>query len=378
MAPIERPRLTGTERYALHLLAALLAEPRAADFDWRFYQRGQSARTRILEEEPRAGAANVRFVTLGQGRLWTHRRLGGEVSTNPPDVLFVPAHVLPVALPGRRVPPCVVTFHDIGYRHVPEGHTAGQRAYLEWSTRDGVRRAAAILAPSRATAADLVHFYGANAALIHVIHEAHSPVPEAGAAANQAVLERLGLTRPYALFLGTVAPRKNLVRLAQAWAGLHAAGQAEFDLVLAGGDGPLAAPIRTAVAAIAPPDRVRFTGYLDEGARAALLRGATCLCYPSLVEGFGLPVLEAQSVGVPVLTANNSSLPEVAGDGALLVDPTDVEALAQAMLQLSRDESLRTRLIAAGRENVKRFSWQKAARETLDVLAAVARSSPRR
>jgi len=101
---------------------------------------------------------------------------------------------------------------------------------------------------------------------------------------------------------------------------------------------------------------------------------ARFFCYPSLHEGFGLPVLEAQSYGVPVMTSNNSALPEVAGDAALLVDPTDVDAIADAMLRLSQDEELRQRLIAAGYENVKRFSWDKAARETLAVLEEAAQN----
>ena len=119
---------------------------------------------------------------------------------------------------------------------------------------------------------------------------------------------------------------------------------------------------------------VHFTGYLPDATVDHLLGKALFFCFPSLFEGFGLPVLEAQQKGVPVLTSTNSSLPEVAGDGALLVDPTDVDAIAAAMLQLSRDPALRQRLIAAGHKNVQRFSWEKAAAETLAVLEAAAQS----
>ena len=106
---------------------------------------------------------------------------------------------------------------------------------------------------------------------------------------------------------------------------------------------------------------VHFTGSISEADHAALLHAARLFVFPSLFEGFGLPVIEAQQAGVPVMTANNSSLPEIAGDATLLVDPLDVDAIADAMLQLSQDEALRQRLIAAGHENVKRFSWSKAA-----------------
>ena len=114
-------------------------------------------------------------------------------------------------------------------------------------------------------------------------------------------------------------------------------------------------------------------GYIANNEIGALFQGAHLFLFPSLFEGFGLPVLEAQSYGIPVMCANNSSLPEIAGDAALLVDPTDVDALADAMLRLSEDEALRQQLIAAGYENTKRFSWEKAARETLAVFEQVLR-----
>ncbi len=371
VAPIGRARLTGTERYALEIVTALLALPQASEVEWRLYQRDGQAQARIVAAAPQSATApNVAFVTLGGGRLWTHRRLGREAAQRPPSVLFVPAHVLPVALPGRTLPPAVVTLHDVGFQTVAEGHTRRQRAYLAWSTRDALRRAAAIIVPSRATAADLEQHFGAPPGKLHVVHEAAAPPPPADAAAEARVRTRLNLRRPYALFVGSIQPRKNLVRLAQAYARLHAAGLADFDLVLAGGDGWKAQPIHAAIAALGLPQQIHLPGYLPEPERAALLQGARLFCYPSLAEGFGLPLLEAHHVGVPVMTSNNSSLPEVAGEGALLVDPTDVDALAQAMLRLSRDEALRARLIAAGHENIKRFSWQKAAAETYSVLEA--------
>ena len=128
---------------------------------------------------------------------------------------------------------------------------------------------------------------------------------------------------------------------------------------------------------LALPERIHLLGYVPEPQLPALLQGARLFCFVSLYEGFGLPILEAQAAGVPVMTANNSSLPEVAGDAAILVDPTDVDAIADAMLRLSSDEPLRQQLIVAGRANVARFSWQKAARATLAVLIEAAQQRPR-
>jgi glycosyltransferase involved in cell wall biosynthesis len=219
-----------------------------------------------------------------------------------------------------------------------------------------------VIAVSQATADDLQAAYAVNRRKIDVIYEATVPATLARAAYPP------GLVRPYALYVGTIQPRKNLVRLAQAYAKLVSAHGIEWDLVLAGGLGWRSDEVLRDIDAVGLPDRIHRLGYLDEDELQALLQGARLSCYVSLYEGFGLPVLEAQAAGVPVMTANNSALPEVAGDAAILVDPTDVDAIADAMLRLSSDEALRQRLIAAGHANVARFSWSKAARETLAVL----------
>ena len=145
-----------------------------------------------------------------------------------------------------------------------------------------------------------------------------------------------------------------------------------WDLVLAGAPGWLSDKLMADIEGMGLGDRLHLLGYVADDDLPALLQGARFFCYPSLFEGFGLPVLEAQSYGVPVMTSTNSSLPEVAGDAALLVDPTDVDAIAAAMLRLSQDEALRQQLIEAGYANVRRFSWEKAARETLAVLEKAA------
>ncbi|OUC09309.1 hypothetical protein RY27_03615, partial [Litorilinea aerophila] len=145
-----------------------------------------------------------------------------------------------------------------------------------------------------------------------------------------------------------------------------------WDLVLAGGEGWLHRELQRLVERAGLAGHIHLTGYVPQAELPALLQGAYFFCFPSLFEGFGLPVLEAQSCGVPVMSANRSALPEIAGDAALYVDPMDVDAMAEAMLQLSQDEALRQRLIQAGYANVRRFSWEKAARETLAVLEEAA------
>ncbi len=301
-------------------------------------------------------------------RLWTHVRLSWEMVTRPPDVLFVPSHVLPLAHPRRSV----VTVHDLGYHYYPEAHTLFQNLYLRWSTRFSARNAARVLADSQATRRDLVHYYHIPEEKINVVYpgrdETLAPVTDPGHLA--AVRACHGIAGPYLLYVGTLHPRKNLVRLVRAFSQVERTG---LQLVLAGKKGWLYDEIFAQVRRLGLEDRVTFTGYVPDADLPALLSGALAFVYPSLHEGFGFPVLEAMACGAPVVCADTSSLPEVAGDAALRVDPLDVEALAEALGRVATDEKLRTDLIRRGFEQVQRFSWQRCARETLAVLEDVGR-----
>jgi len=362
-----RSQRTGTERYAWEIIHHLLLQPAAAQHTWRLYTDLLPAESPFALRTPGAAAGNVHLCLLPPRPMWTHRALAGEVLRRPPDVLFVPAHVIPFVLPPQRLPPAVVTIHDLGYRYFPQAHTRRQRLYLDASTRWSAQVARRVIAISQATAHDLQQSYGIDRRKIDVIYEATVPPP-----AHVSAPLPPHLQRPYALYIGTIQPRKNLVRLAQAYARLLAEQDAGWDLVLAGGAGWLSTEVISQLDALGLDERIHRLGYVADEDLETLLRHALFFCYVSLYEGFGLPVLEAQARGVPVMTANNSSLPEVAGSAALLVDPLDAGAIADAMLRLSSDETLRQALIAAGHANVARFSWDKAARETLDVLLAAA------
>ncbi|GIV76001.1 MAG: glycosyl transferase family 1 [Litorilinea sp.] len=364
-----RCRRTGTEQYARSVIDHLLALPQAAHHTWRLYlpppQDGFTA------PPPARWAAAEQRVLPGR-RLWTHRSLAREIRQRRPDVLFVPSHVIPWLWPSRLLPAAVVTVHDLGYHYFPQAHPLFQRLYLQVSTRWNVRVASRVIAVSQATAQDLVRLYGVEPGRIRVIHEAPMPLPPASPAQQEAVRRRYGLVRPYALYVGTLQPRKNLARLVEAYARLWQQQPVPWDLVLAGGEGWLHRELQRLVERAGLAGHIHLTGYVPQAELPALLQGAYFFCFPSLFEGFGLPVLEAQSCGVPVMSANRSALPEIAGDAALYVDPMDVDAMAEAMLQLSQDEALRQRLIQAGYANVRRFSWEKAARETLAVLEEAA------
>ena len=377
-----RTTQTGTEKYSSAITHHLLTLPNADQHRWRLYTDRPQAESialiqRLLcgtvpnELETSSIPAHVEICALPARRMWTHRALAQEIVQRPPDVLFIPAHVVPFVL-RRRLPRTVVTIHDIGYRYFPQTHKLAQRLYLDWSTRWSVTTARKVIAVSQATADDVQRFYAVPAAKISVIHEAGShQMPTISAEQRHQVLQAHGVKRPFALFVGTLQPRKNLSRLIQAYAFLRARQHIAWDLLLVGQAGWASQSLHELTAALGLVDHVHFLAYVEDAIMPAFFAAAQFFCFPSLFEGFGLPVLEAQSYGVPVMTANNSSLPEVAGDAALLVDPTDVDAIANAMLRLSQDEELRQHLIRAGYENVKRFSWEQAAAQTLAVLEEV-------
>jgi len=344
-------RPTGTETYSRELIQALLKLD--ASHRYRLYFR----------TPPSAAAypgADVRVMPFP--RLWTHVRLAWELARQTPDALFVPAHVIPIIHP----PITLVTIHDLGYRYFPRSHPPLQRFYLDLSTRWNARVAAHILADSEATKSDLVTHYRPPPEKVTVAYpgldERLAPVEDSDAIA--AVKARYHIDGRYYLYLGTLQPRKNLTRLIDAFAQL----ETDAKLVLAGKRGWLYDDLFSRVERMGLSKRVRFTGYLPDADKPALLSGALAFVFPSLYEGFGLPALEAQACACPVIVSDSSSLPEATGGAALLIDPTETDALAQAMGRLADNASLRQSLIARGLANARRFSWARSARVLLSTL----------
>ena len=352
---------TGTETYAYQLLLAM-ANLTSADFRLRLYthQPPQPAKW------PQGDFVETRIIPFP--RLWTHLRLAAEISRHPPNALFVPAHALPLYCPV----PAAVTVHDLGYLHYPDAHTPFQRRYLDWTTRRHTRVAQRIIADSTATKNDLIQHYGANPETIRVVHlgvdSALEPVEDERVV--NAVKARYGISGNYLLYLGTLQPRKNLLRLLEAFE--RVSRRHPVSLVLAGGKGWLYDEIFDRARALKLEDRVIFPGFIPEADKAALLSGAVAFVFPSLYEGFGLPALEAMACGAPVLTSNVSSLPEIVGDAALPVDPHSVEAISDGLLRLLSDSALRQSLVGRGKQRAQNFSWEKAAGQVMEILTHIA------
>jgi glycosyltransferase involved in cell wall biosynthesis len=350
---ITAAQVTGTERYALEMIRALLTLPH--DHAITLYFRDPPAPDLLPMHN-----AEIRVIPFA--RAWTHTRFAAQIAQDKPDITWVPAHTLPALIAGKTA----VTVHDLGYKYFPEAHPTAQRAYLDWSTRHSASRADVIFADSRATAADLTRFYGTSPDKIRVIYPgADAPV----IGDIRAAKAKYGLPDRYFLFLGTLQPRKNIARLVQAYSAYRARTPDPCALVLAGAKGWLFDP-----AWIADADGVIVTGYIDDDARGALYAGSRGFVFPSLFEGFGFPVLEAMLCGVPVLCSSTSSLPELAGDAAITVDPLEISAIAAAMHTLDTDDSTRQRLIAAGKIQAARFNWRESAAHALSALETAARS----
>lgn len=355
---------TGTEAYSLHLVRAML-------------QAGGEHHVRLyLNATPPTGlfptALQPELRVIPFPRLWTHVRLSMEMLRDPPDVLFVPSHVLPLVHPRRSI----VTVHDLGHRYHPEAHTLQQRWYLEWSTRYHVRVAAHLIADSEATRADLVRLYGAALERVTVAHLGVDPAmhPVRDPERLSHVRRKYGIGQPYLLYVGTLQPRKNLVRLIEAFGLLVQEGTIGPDLalVLAGKRGWMSERILATVDRAGVTERVLLTGYVDEGDLAALYSGARLFIMPSLYEGFCLPVLEAMACGTAVACSNSSSLPEVVGDAAVTFDAQDTADMAAAIRRVLQEEELREALIGRGYARCAQFTWSACARTVIDALEQAA------
>ncbi len=355
----------GIGRYVRELVAALARQP--AHFQYHLFAAG--ARQSDLHNLPGDNFTwhSTRITPRWFARIWHRLRLPlpVEVFTGAIELYHATDFVLPPTLPRTRT---LLTVHDLSFVRVPESASPSLKAYLDTVVPRSARRADHILADSQATKDDLVELYHLPADKITVLLSGVDPrFRPADEAARRDIRLRLKLdARPYILAVGTVQPRKNYIRLIEAVAQVRCEGH-DLQLVIAGGKGWLDDPIYRAVEKLSLSDSIRFTGFIADSDLPALYSEARCLAFPSLYEGFGLPILEAMACGTPVVTSNSSSMPEAAGDAALLIDPYDSSALAGALVRLHSDESLRERLITRGRSRATLFTWDRAASQLLDI-----------
>lgn len=360
-----RPGRTGVGYYSEHLLRHV-AEEAVGDEVIVISNRPVETTTRL----PR----HVRVRTAGWATprlVWMQAQAPRMLRELNVDVAHFTNGMVPLA---SRVT-TIVTIHDMSLTLYPRFHPA-RRVLLNRPLVDlAARRADAIITVSESAKRDIVALYGLPADRVHVIHEAAAPAfqPIDDPAERARVRARYGLRERLILYVGTIEPRKNLPKLIEAFAARRRSGELrEHQLVCVGPYGWLSRDIEQKIAQLDLADGVRFTGYVPFDDLPALYSLAEMFVFPSMYEGFGLPVVEAMACGTPVITGRNSSLAEVAGGAIEHVERLDAEAIGDAIVRLTADPDRRAALSKRGLERARTFSWRRAARETLDIYQLAA------
>lgn len=306
---------------------------------------------------------NFKLRVMPFPKFWTQIRLSWEMIWHAPDVLFVPASTLPLIHPKS-----VYTEHDVAWIYYPEIFTPFMRWFhriFSWLARRGATK---IISISESTKKDLVEYYQVAPEKIAVVQHGYTPTDSVNEPLSPEVAAKL--PEKYVLFLSTLQPRKNLELLIDAFRVLKEKHPDwPHKLVVVGKPGWKFQDILKKIAD--NQDIVVYLGHIKDNDRWPVYKRAEMFIHPSLYEGFGMWILEAFECGIPVAVSNNSSLPEVGGNAALYFDPTDKQAMVEVMEKVLSSPELRAEMIAKGKQQLQKFSWEKSARETLAVLEAV-------
>ena len=298
--------------------------------------------------------ANWQIKKIHCPRLWTQVGLSLELFLHPVDVLFVPAHTVPFFHPQKTV----VTVHGLEYEVMPEAYSSFERFYMRLSIKNSCRWAKKIISVSKNTKRDLMDLYEVPEEKISLVYEGYEDKAKDVNLTEGGESENL---QPYFLFIGRLEKRKNILGIVEAFDLFKKQTGSAHRLILGGKFGYGGAEIKERIEKSNYKKDILMMGFVADAWKWQLFSHAQVFLFPTLYEGFGLPVLEAQSQGVPVITSNKSSLPEVANGSAFLVDPLEPKMIAQALVAITQDEKMAKDLIKKGYENIKRFSWKNCA-----------------
>lgn len=350
---------TGVENYAFHVIQELkkILPP---EIEVILYSREKLKAE--LADLPRHWSSKV--LHWPPKRLWTQIRLSFEMLISKPDVLFIPAHVFPLIHPKKTI----MTVHDIAAARFPETYNWFERWYSIWSARYAVKKLWKIITPSEFTKKELIDFFGASASKIKVtplgLDEEY--LTSSSEEDIQSTLKKFRITKPFIMSLGRLEEKKNTARIVEAFDLVKE--NYDIQLVLVGNPGfgyektlqqILKSPHKNAI--IQP-------GWVTPTESKQLLHATKVFVFPSLYEGFGLPVLEAFASGVPVVATKGHSVEEVAQDAALHVDPNSADEIANKTKQCLENETERAILIEKGKKRVSMYTWKKTAEQTAEIL----------
>lgn len=362
-------RGAGISRYTLNLLNALRTVDSSHEYTIFVSER------EVAEQLPSTSSSNVVLTSRSpmppaRRVLWEHLQLAGEVRRRGLHLLHAPVNILPLRLPC----PGIITLHDLAFLRFPGFFRPARRTYQQWFTPRSARRAALIIAVSEHTRREAIELLKVPEERIRVIYPAVEMcgAPAPSAEAIQAFRQRRQLPEHFILFLATLEPRKNIPRLLDAYHLLKRETDLPHALVLAGAKGWYTRTLEQQVRALGIEQDVRFVGYVPEEEKKLWYYTADLFVYPSLYEGFGLPVAEAMACGVPLVVSSAASLPEIVGDdaafgerAAFTANPYDTESLARSMQQGLRVQALRHQFRVRGLARSQRFASEPIARQII-------------
>lgn len=363
-----RPKKTGTEWYSYHLIKQLVAIDRQNQYILYLDQPLEADLAKLCQQY-----SNIESKVLNWplGRFWTLGRLTLEMIVRPPDVLFVPAHVLPLLSRAKLVN----TIHDVGFMALPKLYSRKAAFYLRWSTSWALIRAQHLIAISKFTKQEVQCYFRADQSKITVVYNGYDSQiyqPQDKAGQDSLILTKYKIKQPYLLYIGRLESKKNIIGLLNGFRQYCQNNpQSQLKLVLAGKRSPDFSQVNNLLSDPILVERCLELGWTSETVLPSLLRQAQAFVFPSWYEGFGLPVLEAMASGTPVLSSNAGSLPEIGGEAALYFDPADAGDLAAKIKLIIEDNGLRQQLIETGLKRAADFNWTKTAQATLNILEKV-------
>lgn len=360
----------GVARYLINLLREMVA----LEADDRYIVFTSGPIEPLGFSSPRL---EIKTLSMRPSLLWRHLRLPLAMRRDGVDLHFSPSYFLPLL----KLCPAVVVVHDITFKVHPEWFARDRRFRFDDLFWREVARAERIITVSEHSKVDIVRVLDVAPERVTVIPEAADTLfaPVEDEDRLEAVRRKFGLGRDFLFTAGSIHTRRNLERLIEAVGAASRALDAPLELLILGTPAPFSPPvdIQGTARRCGMEERVKRIGYVSEEELLLLYNACTLFVYPSLYEGFGLPVIEAMACGTPVACSNTTSIPEVAGGAAEYFDPESVEEMAEAVRRVMADASLRQRLSRAGKERASSFSWRRAAKETAAVLEQVVEGGPR-
>lgn len=364
------PNRVGSSEFCFQLLTALSIIDKKNEY---FIYLPTNPASDMPKEE-----RNLHYVVFSSIKLWTLLGLSKKLFSdrNKIDVFFSPTHYLPLYVPC----PSVISILDVSYLHFPKLFKKKDLYQLKLWGRYSIGKAKKIITISKASKNDIIKAYGVSEDKVVVVCPGiKSEIQNSKSETNtklkmqnsKSLKEKFGIDKEFILFVGTLQPRKNIGKLIEAFSRLKTQDlrlKTDLELIIVGKKGWMYEDILNAPKKFGIADRVKFLDSVTDEDLPSFYKNAICFVLPSLYEGFGLPILEAMKYGCPVITSNVSSLPEAGGDAAVYFNPESVEDIAEKIEKVISSEKLRQEMVKKGYEQVKKFSWEKTARETLKVL----------